>query len=95
MSLWRVGRILIHPGCGLCAAVRAPRVRLQESSCPCGRPGGGPLALGVARGSRCWEGGAGQTLSSAVGDIIGVAMPGSCLLAGDVPVTVGANRGHE
>jgi NAD(P)-dependent dehydrogenase (short-subunit alcohol dehydrogenase family) len=49
----------------------------------------------VARGSRCREGGAGQALSPAAGDIIGVAMAGSCLLAGDVPVTVGANRGHE
>lgn len=51
--------------------------------------------LGVARGCRCREGGADQTLSLAVGDIVGVAMPGSCPVADDVPVTVAANRGHE
>lgn len=33
----------------------------------------------VARGSRCREGGADQTLSLAVGDIVGVAMPGAAL----------------
>jgi hypothetical protein len=49
-----------------------------------------PLASGWL-GDLGWGGGADQRLPSAVGDIIGVAMAGSCLLAGDVPVTVGAN----